>query len=332
MSQQHDIHSALASVIERFVALKRALGRQFEASSYRLGRLDRFLASQQPPDLTAETFSAWCSSFRHLATSTRLGRMMAVYNLCLYRRRTEPGCFVPDPSQFPPAQPRRAPHIFSESEILRLLAAPEALTPYPLSPLHRQVGRLAVVLLYTTGLRRGELVKLTLGDYDPKEQALFVRDSKFHKSRLLPLSSDAVLEMGKYLVERRQPGFPCGGEAPLLFNRQGGLTGYSGGGLGILMRKLFRRAGIRNADGRTPRVHDLRFTFAIHALLRWYRAGVDVQVCLPALSTYMGHVSVLSTQYYLTLLGPVTQAANERFDLHCSRFLPFDPPDGGGVR
>ena len=332
MSQQRAIHSALASVIDRFVALKRALGRQFDTGSYRLGRLDRFLASQQPPDLTAETFSAWCSSLRHLAASTRLGSLMTVYNLCLYRRRTEPGCFLPDPSQFPPSQPRRAPHIFSESEISRLLAAPEALTPNPLSPLHRQVARLAVVLLYTTGLRRGELVKLTLGDYDPKEQALFVRDSKFHKSRLLPLSSDAVIEMEQYLVERRRPGFPCGGEAPLLLNSHGGLTGYSGGGLGILMRKLFRRAGIRNADGRPPRVHDLRFTFAIHALLRWYRAGVDVQVCLPALSTYMGHVSIVSTQYYLTLLEPVTQAANERFDLHCSSFLSFDSPEARDVR
>ena len=78
---------------------------------------------------------------------------------------------------------------------------------------------------------------------------------------------------------------------------------------------------MRTAAGGVPRVHDLRFTFAFHALLRWYRTGVDVQARLPALATYLGHVSILSTQYYLPILDVVAQEASDRFELHCERFL-----------
>jgi integrase len=75
------------------------------------------------------------------------------------------------------------------------------------------------------------------------------------------------------------------------------------------------------ATGGVPRVHDLRFTFAFHALQRWYRAGVDVQARLPTLATYMGHVSILSTQYYLPILDVVAQEASQRFERHCGRLL-----------
>jgi integrase/recombinase XerD len=75
------------------------------------------------------------------------------------------------------------------------------------------------------------------------------------------------------------------------------------------------------ASGKVPRVHDFRFSFAVHTLLRWYRAGVDVQAKLPALATYMGHISVTSTEYYLPFAGDLAQAASEQFNRHCSRFL-----------
>jgi integrase/recombinase XerD len=320
-SQDNQVHTTLAPVIARYVAVKRALDRHFDAPAYHLTKLDRFLASRNATDLSAETLAAWSSTLSELSSSGRRQRMRIVYHFCLFRRRSEPGCFVPDPSQFPPPQPRSSLHIYTEDEITALLQAAEVLRPHAPSPLHRQVARLAVVLLYTTGLRRGELVRLTLGDYDATEQFLFIRETKFHKSRLVPLSSDAAHEMDVYLQDRRQPGFPCGADTPLLLNRHGGRLGYTGAGLGSLLRKLIREADIRTAKGRRPRVHDLRFTFAVNALLRWYRTGIDVQARLPALSIYMGHSSVVSTQYYLTFVDDLAHAACERFDQHCSRFL-----------
>ena len=321
--------SVLGPIIRRYLDLKRALGQRADSLQYVLAQLDRFLASRHAKDLDRETFAAWCSCFEHVATNTRRQRMRIVYHLCLFRRRDAPSCFVPDPSQFPPLQPWPLPYIFSEDEITRLLLATDALKPNAPSPLHRPVARLAICLLYTAGLRRGELARLTLGDYDATEHVLLIRETKFHKSRLVPLSGDAIVEIDRYLAQRLNPGFPRGADAPLLLHHHGGLRGYTGTALSDLVRKVIRTAGIRSGAGRAPRVHDLRFTFAVHALLRWYRAGVDVQARLPALSTYMGHSSLVSTQHYLVFFDAIAQAASERFDAHCAAFLPAASLQGG---
>ncbi len=323
--------SALGPVIARYVAHKQALGRRFDTQRCLLVQFDRFLCVLHATDLTAESFSAWCSSIEHLTPNGRRMRMLIVRQFCLYRRRSEPDCIVPDPSQFPRPQPRHLPHVFSENEIARLLRAAGTLHRWGASPLYRQVVRLALVLLYTSGLRRGEIVRLTLADYDAIEHCLLVRDSKFYKSRMVPLSRDAVDEIERYLVDRRHHAFPCGADAPLLLHRHGsGFIAYSGNGVRVLMRHLFQTAGVRTAAGRPPRVHDLRFTFAFHALLRWYRTGADVQARLPALATYMGHRSILSTQYYLPVLDAVAQEASDKFEQHCAGFLAAASHERGG--
>jgi len=314
--------SGIGAVISRFVALKQGLGFRYETQQYLLAQFDRFLATRAEKDLTQESFSAWCSSIEHITAGARRMRMQLVRQLCVYRRRRDPACFVPDPTQFPPPPPRRRPHIFSTDEIVRLLDTANALRPWGASPLYRQVARLAVVLLYTAGLRRGEVVRLSLGDYDSVDRSLLVRDSKFHKSRIIPLSQDAVGEIVGYFRHRRGRGYPLGAPSPLLIHRHGSrLIGYSGEGLRNMLRHLFKRAKVRTDTGCPPRVHDLRFTFAYHALQRWYRTGVDVQQRLPALATYMGHSSILSTEYYLPVLDVVAEQAGERFERHCAPFL-----------
>lgn len=265
----------------------------------------------------------------NVTPTTRHARQRIVYHLCVFRRRNDSDCFVPNPDQFASPQPRPWPYIFSESQIARVLLATEGLTPRTIrSPLRRQVARIAIILLYTTGLRRGELVKLTLGDYDVAQRLLRIHDSKFHKSRVVPLSNDAAAEMEKYLNDRCRPQFPCDDDSPLLFHG-GRNPGYTGAGLRITIKELFQRANIYTAKGRTPRVHDLRFTFAVQAILRWYRAGTDVQARLPALATYMGHCSVASTQYYLMFIEPIAQTASERFNKHSAKFLFLEPMNGG---
>jgi integrase len=99
------------------------------------------------------------------------------------------------------------------------------------------------------------------------------------------------------------------------------LRGYTGVGLGTGFRQLLTTAGIRTPDGHWPRIHDLRHTFAVHALVRWYRTGADVQVKLPLLATYMGHVSIVSTAYYLAFVEPLRALANARFAEHCGALL-----------
>lgn len=331
MKQLQTLVSPLARVIADFVALKRALGRRFAWESRVLSDLDRFLTGRSQDDnlLTPEAYAAWCLTLTSLSPNTRRNRMRIVRNLCLYMRRRAPRCYVPDPATFPlPKQPER-PYIFSESDILWLLKAADELPARSTAPLYGAVLRLAVVLLYTAGLRRGEVVRLVLSDYDPIERTLLIRASKFHKSRLVALSPDAAREMEVYLLARRR--LPHDAASPLLVSSWRGLRARSGPGLGQSLRRLFRRCGIRTASGRLPRVHDLRHTHAVHVLLRWYRSGVDVQARLPALAASMGHVSVVSTAYYLTLLDPLAEAASERFARHCAPLF-IQSPCGGGSR
>lgn len=329
MTTSTAFQSALGPVIGRYVALKRALGRTFQKGEYIFRQLDRYLAGHSELDLTQASFTRWSRSIEHMSLAERRQRLQVVYCFCQFRRRGEPDTFVPDPAQFPRAQPRPRPYIFTHAEILSLLEVTGGLRVHPQSPLYPQIARLSVVLLYSAGLRRGEVVRLTIGDYDRKEGLLLVRDSKFHKSRLLPLCEDAMRAMEFYLHMRDRQPFPRGAGSPLLFNGFGGSPGYSHGGFGLMMRRLFRKASIRTPSGRTPRTHDLRFTFAVHNLLRWYRSGADVSSRLPVLSRYMGHVSVVSTQYYLSLLGEVAEVANAKFEQHCARFLSAKDEEGG---
>jgi len=311
--------SLLAPQRVAYLALKKALGRRYCVETDVLKRLDRFLFEQQLPELTKAAFTAWSCSFDSLKPTVRRSRMRIVRNFCLYLRRSAPDCFVPDPSGFPaPHEPRR-PHIFSEQQIVKLLRVATSLPSRSTSLLRAAVFRIAVVLLYTTGLRRGELVRLVMSDYDPTERTLLVRTSNFHKSRRVAFSMSAVQEMERYLQARRR--LPHTPSSALLVSNYRGLRPYSGTSFGLSMRALFRRAGVYAQDGGLPHVHDLRHTFAVHALLRWYRAGLDVQTKLPALSIAMGHVSIASTAYYLGLLEPVLAEASARFETHCHRIV-----------
>jgi integrase/recombinase XerD len=311
------IESCLSSTIRRYLDLKQALGRRFAVERRVLESLDSFMIGTNATDLTQVEFERWCKTQTHVSSGVRRDRMRIVRNMCLYRRRFTPDCFVPDKLLFPaPHQPVQ-PHIFSETEIAHLLEAAAKLptsSRYVLRPL---VLRLAVVLLYTTGLRRGELVRLTLADYDQRDQALLIRDSKFHKSRYLPLSADANTEIKAYLGARRTHRLPMRLDSPLLWSGRATERAFSASALGEGMRELCRSAGVRKADGRLPRVHDARHTFAVRALLRWYRAGIDVNAKLPMLATYMGHVSIASTEYYLPFIPELAAEASHRF---CSRY------------
>ena len=309
----NSFHSVLAPTITSYLSLNEALGRRYATERAILTHLDAFLAAADG-DLSVVTFQKWIEGRLGLKSGVRRNWMRIVRNLCLYRRRTEPGCFVPDPSQFPAAHQGIKPYVFPEAEIVQLLAETERIQPESRSPIRRQNALLGIVLLYTAGLRRGELLRLTVGDCDLSEGTLLVRESKFHKSRLLPLSADALQVIKTALQERQAKGLPLGKNASLLWNRHSRTGAYSGTGFSYIMGDLLRKCDIRTPAGRPPRVYDFRHTFAVHVLLRWYRAGKNVQAKLPALATYMGHVSIASTEHYLQLLEEVAGVASERFE------------------
>jgi integrase/recombinase XerD len=306
--------SCLADSIGKYVQLKVALGRDFATERRVLHKLDDLMTELRADDLSQSEFDSWCGTESHLSPTVRRKHMRIVRNLCLYRQRTRPDGFVPNPDTFPkPLQPIR-PYVFTENDVSQLLQACTRLVATPRFPLRQQALHLAIVLLYTTGLRRRELIRLTLQDYDANEHTLLVRESKFHKSRYLPLAGDADKEIQDYLTSRQNLHLVMHGGSPLIYN--GNATGlpYSGEGLWLALHNLMKSAGVRTPDGRVPRVHDFRHGFAISSLLRLYRTGVDLQTKLPMLATYMGHVSIISTEYYLSFVQELAAEASERFE------------------
>ncbi len=324
--------SVLYPIISRYLELQRALGKGFDRERRILESFDQWLTETGAADLDPVNLTAWCKSKQHLASGVRRNHMRIVRNFCLYRRRSEPTCFVPDLQSFPANHQPLQPYIFTEAQIARLIQAANQLEPLPLSPIRAQVYRLTIVLLYTTGLRRGELLRLRIGDYDPQQQSLFVRQSKFHKSRHLPLSVDTAQEIVNYLGVRRQHHLPLSPDTPLIWNRSQNGKAYSGGGLGQGLRALFRQAEIHTPQGRLPRLHDMRHSFAVNALLRWYRTGADIQTKLPLLATYMGHVSIVSTERYLHFVDELASHASDRFDAHYGAVVVPPPKAQGGGR
>lgn len=305
--------SAIDVSIDRYVERRRALGRAYRTEEDVLRSLSRSLAATESPDLDLAAFDRWCSSHQGLTANVRRNRQRIVRNWCLYRQRTQLSCFVPDPNRFPRPHPHQSPVIVTPEQITRMLVAAQAVRPTPDSSLRPQVLRLATILLYTAGLRRGELLRLQLGDVNPRDGVLRIRQSKFHKSRWVPLSRDVSGDLRRYLVQRqcRWGAAPSGD--PLLCHGVGRCLGYTGTGLSHGLHELMDAAGVRGWDGRRPRIHDLRHSFAIQCLLRWYREGADVQSQLPKLAMYMGHVSIASTAYYLRWIPELAQAASERF-------------------
>lgn len=308
---------SIADYLER----QRALGRAYIAEEDILRSLRGSICAAGERDVDLASFERWCVSHASLSGNVRRNRQRIVRNWCLYRQRSEPLCFVPDPNRFPKSHPHKAPVIIAPVAVGRMLAAARAVKPTPDSALRPDVLRLATVLLYSAGLRRGELLRLQLGDVNAQDAVLRVRESKFHKSRWVPLSKGAGAELRAYLSRRQQQWGVSGATQPLLCHGTRRCQGYTGTGLSTGLQELIEAANVRGWDGRRPRVHDFRHSFAIECLLRWYRQGADVQSNLPKLAMYMGHVSIVSTAYYLRWIPELAQAASDRFEASFGNLL-----------
>lgn len=311
-------------IIGRYLQHWRTLGRVYANEERVLESLHEFLQIHQVADLDQASFDIWCKSFEGLSGTVRRNRQRIVRNFCLYRQRIDPTCFVPDMSRFARPTPHCAPVIFGNAEVAGMLAATKQMRPTLDSPLRPQVMRMAIVLLYTAGLRRRELLRLALADVDAANGVLHIRESKFHKSRFVPLSVGACKELRAYLKRRLAPPLAITPDSPLLSHCANGSRGYTGTGISSGIHELMRCAQVHNVDGREPRIHDFRHNFAIQALLRWYREGGDVQSNLPKLAMYMGHVSIVSTAWYLKLIPAVAEEASLRFESHFGHLI-----DGG---
>jgi integrase len=178
-----------------------------------------------------------------------------------------------------------------------------------------------ILLLATAGLRISEALHLTLKDVDLDGAVLSIRQSKFRKSRLVPLSRGTADVMRCYRQLREEVAPIDPGEAFFVSGRG---KAYGIGYVERMFRDIAIAAGLRGSTGRGPRLHDLRATFAVTRLLEWYRDGDNVMNRLPLLSTYLGHARVSDTEVYLHITTALLEQASTRFHAFARNVLPSE--------
>jgi site-specific recombinase XerD len=211
-----------------------------------------------------------------------------------------------------PTVPAFVPYIYSHEELRRLLDSVPAACAGRV-PIEEEVLRTLLLLLYGAGLRIGEALALTISDVNLRQAYLHIRETKFFKSRLVPMGKDLNGLMTEYVLRgQRRHMLPA--EAPIFCFHNGSCLSQSA------VRRAFRRlrshAGVLREGGprRQPRLHDLRHTSAVHRLIAWYRSGEDLQELLPKLAIYLGHVDLSATQRYLTMTPELLRQASLRFE------------------
>jgi len=302
----------LHDLVDTYVDFKRSLGMRFCSDAGVLRAFCRAVGEIDVADVKPEVVLAfiagtgpvtaqWRQKFRVLGSfySYALGRGFATTS--------------PLPTTVPKLPPPLTPYIYCTDELKRLLAATDTLQT-PKSPLQALTLRTLLLLLYGTGMRIGEALSLALYDFDLTNRVLTVRDTKFFKSRLVPIGPQLTRLLAAYARQRRQLPMPAGEASAFFATRTGNWLQY--GNVGRLFRRARMVAGIRRESGARyqPRIHDMRHTAALHRLIAWYRAGADVQRLLPQLATYLGHVDVGSTQRYLSMTPELLHEASQRFE------------------
>ena len=317
------LHSPLAREIQNFIHLRRLSGTDYRSQAQLLGYFDCFLVTQQlsKPRITREITDRYQLSLSHLAPRTRTNRFSVVRQLCEYLTRNDPGAYVPEPMKLIPSPGAHPPYIYSHSELQALLAAAGRLPP--LSSLRPQTYRTLLGVLYSTGIRIGEAMALSLEDFHSPEQRLYIAEGKFRKARWVPLSTSTCRPLQQYLRKRLQM-TPHSPDSPLFLNQRSHRLHPCT--VNQTFRSLLCQSGIPYRKSTGPRIHDLRHTFAVHRLLAWYRDGQDLNARLPWLATYMGHVDVHSTQVYLRATPELIEQVDRRFHHY---YLHQVQPQGG---
>lgn len=320
--------SLLTRDIERFLAHKRALGCRYITEETTLRIFDRYLVERRirtVRDVTPDVIVAFLKSRRHRRAAS-YNQFLGVLRV-LFRWLTTRGVVDRSPVQ---VRPRRAvrvrvPVILEPEHVKRLLDHAGQLSDKYGGELRGYTYRAIFETLYALGLRVGEVCRLRLRDIDWDRRVLMIRESKFGKDRLVPFGPRLGAVIGGYLDARRARHGALDADDPVFCVTHGRpLTRQK---IGDAFRKLRSKLGIvLSSDASPPRIHDLRHSFAVRTLLRWYRMGLDPSQRLLHLSTFMGHIQPESTAVYLTITGDLLHLASARFAELAEALLPEGSP------
>jgi integrase/recombinase XerD len=287
--------TVLEQHLREYLELRRTLGHKLAEAHRLLPRFVTYLDDHGIEFVTVQAALAW-SLEREVPVGSVVPahRMMVVRGFARYLSGIDPRTEVPPAGTIRQPQRWRRPFIYSDADVLALIEQARVVIPQPLRSATYQT---LIGLLATTGMRVGEVLRLDRGDLDRSEGVLRVRESKFGKSRLVPLHASAVDALERYDLTRRRL-LPEPRSDSFLVSLHGTRVIYET--VWPVHRKLCEHAGVGASSTVTPRIHDHRHSFAVKTLLGWYQDGVDVPSRIGWLSTYLGHREPRYTYHYLS--------------------------------
>ena len=307
--------SFLNTALDDYLRLRRGLGHKLAEHER---QLRRFVARMED---TGASFVTMADALAFVldpdldpASSNPAKRLMALRGFTRYLSAIDPRNEVP-PAGLVSYRPRgRVPHLFSDEDVAAVVRALRDLTP---SAFRAETLGSVTVLLMVSGMRVGEALRLDCDDVDWEEAVLKVRNTKFTKGRDVAVSSSTLDALAAYRSsrDRRRPV-----TTRLFVSLAGTPVDYSK--FSLAFRKAVLAAGVGAGRPTRPRVHDLRHSFAVHQLLEWYRAGLDVEALLPRLSTYLGHREPRFTYRYLTATPELLAHAAARLEAVTGEVTP----------
>lgn len=312
----------LQTRVDDYLTERRRLGYKLHARDTLLASFVQYVASRRHRGpLTADLMADWArqDKWNRGTPGTWAVRLALLRHFVRYLKQFEPATEVPDKLIFGGKPGRLAPHIYREDEMVELLAATRHLGPRgSLRPITFET---LFGLMASTGMRVSEAIHLRDADVDLKHGMLIVRQTKFAKSRQLPLHPSTVAALEHYRRQRAEH-VPTTVDTPFFVGSRGKRLGQPLGERQThrVFNALRDRLGWRNRGAHeAPRLHDIRHSFAVRRLMLWYGAGIDVNQMMLALSTYMGHAEIKHTYWYLTGVPELMTIAAGRFE----RFADF---------
>lgn len=301
----------LAAVIEAYIALQQMLGLRSKSARRTLRGFGRQMGDVPIDTIKPEQVLGFLQGTGPLSSTwrTKYRLLFGFYRFAISRGHVSTSPLPPTLPKFPPQQ---TPYIYSAEELRRLLDATSVLDS-TCARLQAPMFRTLILLLYGSGLRVSEALGLSMRDVDLGQRIVTVRNTKFHKTRLVPIGPKLTLELTTLADRRRCLPMPQGEESRFFSSSTGAHWDYPR--VITLFQRVRRAACIECPPGelRPPRMHDIRHTAAVHRVIAWYRSGQDVQRLLPQLATYLGHVEISSTQRYLQMTPELLQEASRRF-------------------
>jgi len=303
--------SRLRTALDGYLAVRRHLGFTLRDAGAALHDFVTFVERHRTAVITTELALAWAQQPATAQPATWARRVSFVRGFARYRRATDPRTEIPPATLLPHRAPRARPYLYSADDIRRVLRATLAWSGW--STLRPWTYHCLFGLLSVAGLRLGEARNLLLSDVDLQAGVLTIRGAKFAKARLVPIHPSTAQVLAAYLARRKRHRAGRAASPYVFITERGHRLDSSD------IRKTFHavchRVGLRAPDGsRGPRLHDLRHRFAVMTLVRWYRAGHDAERWLPRLSTYLGHVHVSDTYWYLSAWPELMHEARRRLE------------------